>query len=178
MSPPRSATRRGAWKCNTGLGKGGGALSLDLIVEATGEEVNRVYYKPRHKPRLRRGGVPLQDPALWCLYTRKGANQVQILWCTRGIWNPPQGEANRDNPEGNSGFRSALLVDRLLQRLMPRGVSHRGHLHFLYHSSSPLGRCLPQAEVEKIILLGATCMATRRWLCFVSVRGRNSVSGW
>ena len=32
-----------------GLGKGG-ALSLFTIVQATAEEVHRVYYKPRHKP--------------------------------------------------------------------------------------------------------------------------------
>ena len=39
LSHPRSATRRGAWKCSTNLGKGG-ALSPVLIVQATAEEVH------------------------------------------------------------------------------------------------------------------------------------------
>ena len=46
-----------------GLGKGG-ALSLILIVQATAEEVHRVYYKPRYKPRLRWNGALLQGQAV------------------------------------------------------------------------------------------------------------------
>ena len=46
-----------------GLGKGG-ALSPVLIVQATAEEVHRVYFKPRHKPRFRWSDALLQGPAV------------------------------------------------------------------------------------------------------------------
>jgi predicted ATPase len=39
-------------------------LSLVLIAQATAEEVHRVYYKPRHKPRLRWSDALLQGPAV------------------------------------------------------------------------------------------------------------------
>ena len=55
--------RRGAWRCNTGLGKEG-ALPLVLIVQATAEEVHRAYKKPRHKPMLRWSDALLQGPAV------------------------------------------------------------------------------------------------------------------
>jgi len=65
LFPPRNAMRRGAWKCNAGLGKGG-ALSLVFIVQATAEEVLRVYFKLRHKPRLRWSDALQQGPAVGC----------------------------------------------------------------------------------------------------------------
>ena len=46
-----------------GLGKGC-ALSTVLIVQATAEEVHRVYGKPRHTPRLRWNGAFLHGPAV------------------------------------------------------------------------------------------------------------------
>ena len=49
--------------------------------------------------------------------------------CTWSTWNPPQGEAKRDNPEGQNGLHSALSMVRQFHRLMPRGLSDRGHFH-------------------------------------------------
>ena len=51
-----------------GLGKGG-ALSLVPIIQATTEEVHHVYYKPRHKPRLRWSNALLQGERGICLAT-------------------------------------------------------------------------------------------------------------
>ena len=42
----------------------GGALSPVLIVQATSEEVHRVYYKPRHKPMLSWSGAFMQGPTV------------------------------------------------------------------------------------------------------------------
>ena len=47
---------------------------------------------------------------------------------------PPTVRGKARNPEGRSGFSSALCVARKLQRLMPRGLSDRGHLHVFFHS--------------------------------------------
>ena len=54
-----------------GLGKGG-ALSLVLIVQATAEEVHRLYYELRHKPKLRWSDAFLQGPA--------GGRRQEVVW--------------------------------------------------------------------------------------------------
>ena len=58
----RDEARRVEVQCRVSVR--GGALSLVLIVQATAEEVNRLYYKPRHKAGLRWSGALLQGPAV------------------------------------------------------------------------------------------------------------------
>ena len=63
------------------------------------------------------------------------------------FWNPPQGEAKRDNnPRERSFAQCVVFGQELFQRLMPRGLSDRGRLHILFHPFSPLG-CLVSLTV-------------------------------
>jgi len=66
-------------------------------------------------------GLRVTGSARHARHAGSGALQVKsgvISLCTWGIWNPPQGEAKRGNPEGRSGLRSALCVAGKFQRLM------------------------------------------------------------
>ena len=64
------------------------------------------------------------------------------------FWNPPQGEAKRDNnPRERSCAQCAVCGQELFQRLMSRGLSDRGRLHILFHPLSPLG-CLVSLKLK------------------------------
>ena len=87
------------------------------------------------------------------------------------FWNPPQGEAKRDNnPRERSCAQCVVCGQELFQRLMSRGLSDRGRLHILFHPLGPLGCCRPQAQVGAICSLsqvrrawphGAGCSSCR-----------------
>ena len=69
-----------------GLGKGG-ALSLVLIVQATAEEVRRVYYKSRHTPGLRWSDTFLQGLApIYLKSSQVKSSQVKSKVNIRGSW--------------------------------------------------------------------------------------------
>ena len=54
------------------------------------------------------------------------------------FWNPPQGEAKRDDkPRETSCAQCVVCGQELFQRLMSRGLSDRGRLHILFHPLGP-----------------------------------------
>ena len=63
------------------------------------------------------------------------------------FWNPPQGEAKRDNNPTPSCAQCTVCGQKLFQRLMSRGLSDRGHFHIFSHPLSPLG-CLVSLKLK------------------------------
>ena len=88
--------------------------------------------------------VPAQGDAVFLAFQVRSYFPVYMTH----FWNPPQGEAKRDNnPRERSCALCAVCGQELFQRLMSRGLSDRGRLHILFHPPGPLG-CLVSLKLK------------------------------
>ena len=106
------------------------------------------------------GGVASKNGWVY-MHVQVKSSQELLPGIHETFWNPPQGEAKRDNnPRDRSCAQCVVCGQELFQRLMSRGlhilsiyVSDRGRLHILFHPLGPLGCCRPQAQAGTICSL-------------------------